>query len=381
MFSILLLFAALVGWGTFPLVRRASKSVNGQIASMYSFATEFVLIVLVTAIAASYSSSINDSDFNIVPVLTNKNAMHWWALFCGGCIVGFGDAISITALANVPASIGFPTWVGICTASGTTIGYIIDGSPAPSLLFGGVAAFVVSVTVQAATCDSVKETVQATLKKKCVLDVLDDVLDHVIVEADMFDNVVDVEAATATAITTTTTTNNNTTTTTTLTTLSDRQWVLVCMAGGLWNSLWSPAATYGRRPFDNTREVCTLFLLGRVSIQPFCHLVLYLSGKAPSSHPFQAAWQLSIKEKMYSMLCGLLVAGSFFLYFEGSKNVNKTAAFAIGNCCPVFTVVVGVFLGDLQNSSVREKWGVFASTCLFAFALIMLTLASKEPEQ
>ena len=78
-----------------------------------------------------------------------------------------------------------------------------------------------------------------------------------------------------------------------------------------------------RRPFDNTREVCTLFLLGRVSIQPFCHLVLYLSGKAPSSHPFQAAWQLSIKEKMYSMLCRCFIY-KYMSDFTISSNLCTT---------------------------------------------------------
>ena len=91
---------------------------------------------------------------------------------------------------------------------------------------------------------------------------------------------------------------------------------------------------------------------------------------------FVDAWRLTRTEKLASLLCGLLLAGSFFLYFEGSKSVNK-----IGNCCPVFTVAAGILLGDLKGSSWRETTGVVGSIFLFVGALVLLTLASAEPEE
>ena len=365
---LVLLFAALIGWGCFPLVRRATKTVNGQLCGMYSFTAELCLVGIVTGCAYAATT---DSSFHMVPPLTKDNAVHWAVLFLGGCLLGIGDAVAMTALANVPASIGFPVWVGVCTATGVTIGYVIDGSPNPSLLFGGVSLFVCSVVVQAMTSGSGKEGKAGQGSLAVVVDVEADVEAVVVVARLPFPHPQKKETPPSTPTTSTPTTP----------TLSDRQWVMVCMAGGLWNSLWSPAATFGRRPFDNTREVCTLFLLGRVCVQPCFHCLLWLSGRAPSAAPFVDAWRLSRTEKLASLLCGLLLAGSFFLYFEGSKSVNKTAAFAIGNCCPVFTVAAGILLGDLKGSNWRETMGVVGSIFLFVGALVLLTLASAEPEE
>jgi drug/metabolite transporter (DMT)-like permease len=365
---LVLLFAALIGWGCFPLVRRATKTVNGQLCGMYSFTAELCLVGIVTGCAYAATT---DSSFHMVPPLTKDNAVHWAVLFLGGCLLGIGDAVAMTALANVPASIGFPVWVGVCTATGVTIGYVIDGSPNPSLLFGGVSLFVCSVVVQAMTSGSGKEGKAGQGSLAVVVDVEANVEAVTVVARLPFPHSQKKEASPSTPTTSTPTTP----------TLSDRQWVMVCIAGGLWNSLWSPAATFGRRPFDSTREVCTLFLLGRVCVQPCFHCLLWLSGRAPSAAPFVDAWRLTRTEKLASLLCGLLLAGSFFLYFEGSKSVNKTAAFSIGNCCPVFTVAAGILLGDLKGSNWRETMGVVGSIFLFVGALVLLTLASAEPEE
>ena len=346
-------------------------------------AAELCLVGIVTGIAYAATT---DSSFQMIPLLTKDNAIHWAVLFLGGCLLGIGDAVAMTALANVPASIGFPVWVGVCTATGTTIGFLIDGSPRPSLLFGGVSLFIVSVVVQAITSDSVKESVTVQASLDVVVDVEANI-EAVVVRLPLSlphsrqqkKEELSTEPPLPTLLKKPPTCTSKIATT--ASPLSDRQWIMVCIAGGLWNSLWSPAATFGRRPFDNTREVCTLFLLGRVCVQPFFHFLLWLSGRAPSAKPFVDAWRLTMKEKLSSMLCGLLIAGSFFLYFEGSKSVNKTAAFAIGNCCPVFTVAAGILLGDLKGSSWRETMGVVSSIFLFSVALILLTLASAEPEQ
>ena len=50
-------------------------------------------------------------------------------------------------------------------------------------------------------------------------------------------------------------------------------------------------------------------------------------------------------------------------------------------CCPVFTVAAGILLGDLKGSNWRETMGVVGSIFLFVGALVLLTLASAEPEE
>jgi drug/metabolite transporter (DMT)-like permease len=406
--SFALLFAALCVWGCYPILRRISQASSTSF-NVYSFLGEFCVLLSVLAISKE------------VPSITNANSFHALMILFGGCVTGAGYFVASSALARLPASIGSSVFIGTSIACGTLSSYIFfPFAGSPILLFGGVALIVLSLGLQgwamhrqsAVVPTNVQEIVpMATVDRVVVVGKTNGKTDAKAVKAV---KAVVVPVVVKTKVKTVASSESvgagkpvaSTDTTiiidvapvefantpnhagrgcsTIRAPTTNGGWLVVLVVVGIINSSWILFSTVGRVSFSS-RSTFVIYLFGRSIVQPFCHMCVQLLSSSKNDGgvvvrlPF---WRMLCQTRrmdlVTSVLGGVAIGVGYFCYFEGSSNgFPPSTAYAIGNCAPLFTMVVGSScMGDLRTFSTSNKCLVFSSAMLFVLALVLLTLSS-----
>lgn len=374
----LILFICIIAWGSYAPLRRTSNNVQGDVFGTVAFIGELTFAVLICftlgswGTSSSSSSIVLDNTTSFYDTLSNDVAHDPGAsllIVLGGALVGFGDAVSFIAFAYVPSSLAFPLVVGTCTGVGTTISYLVDGSERPGLLFAGVVLLIPSVCLLAWAQSlppkkkKEKTTTAATTATTTTTSVR---VETSLEMVDMNYNKVS--------------TNNGTTTTAINATTDTVQWkwILLLIGIGALNSSWGALSTVGRRNL-NIHSSYFLLVIGRVGIQPFGQIIMQLVVYQRSfKYLCVQVWNLSRRHKLRAYGCGLLIGLGYYTYFVGSNVVNKSAAFAISNCSPLWTICLGVCVqNDLKQYQTKAKVAVFASAALFVLAVAVLSLSGS----
>ena len=388
--SFALLFAALCVWGCYPILRRISQASSTSF-NVYSFLGEFCVLLSVLAISKE------------VPSITHANSFHALMILFGGCVTGAGYFVASSALARLPASIGSSVFIGTSIACGTLSSYIFfPFAGSPILLFGGVALIVLSLGLQgwamhrqsAVVPTNVQEIVPMATVDRVVVVGKTDV--NVAVKTVAVKTVESVVAGKPVAATDTTiiidvapvdfanTPNHAGRCCTIRAPTTNGGWLVVLVVVGIINSSWILFSTVGRVSFSS-RSTFVIYLFGRSIVQPFCHMCVQLLSSSKNDGgvvvrlPF---WRMLCQTRrmdlVTSVLGGVAIGVGYFCYFEGSSNgFPPSTAYAIGNCAPLFTMVVGSScMGDLRTFSTSNKCLVFSSALFFVFALVLLTLSS-----
>jgi len=341
--AVALLVLAVVAWGSYPPVRNSAPEVPGPPFALVSFFAE-----LVFALVACSTSSSDFFDEFAQDVRENTNAC--LLIVLGGAFVGTGDLLAMSALQHVPGSLAFPIIVGTCTAVGTTLSYFLDGNPNPELLFTGIALFVLSVGLLGyaeglppRSQDEGETGVQAT-KATAPED------EETAGRGGGGKTPAGEDAVEG----------------------SSRKWVILLVVIGAIDSLWGPLSTVGRRKVA-VRSAYLLVTFGRVGVQPIGQAI----GPRRATVVREALCDTARRGQAAALVCGLLIGCGYYGYFLGSTGLNKSAAFAITNCAPLWTIFVGVScLGDLQRYSNRARLLVASSSLSFVLAVAVLTLSS-----
>jgi hypothetical protein len=156
------------------------------------------------------------------------------------------------------------------------------------------------------------------------------------------------------------------------------KWVVLLIGIGALNSSWGALSTVGRRNVS-VHSSYFLLVLGRIGVQPVGQTMmqLILFKKSPL-HLFMKVLSLPRRDKFRAYGCGLLIGLGYYTYFIGSNVVNKSAAFAISNCSPLWTIVLGVCVQkDLLQYQTKAKVAVLASAALFILSVVVLSLSGN----
>ena len=384
--SFALLFAALCVWGCYPLLRRISQASSTPF-NVFSFLGEFCCVLLVVVISKE------------VPPITHANSFHALMILFGGCVTGAGYFVASSALARLPASIGSSVFIGSSVAFGTLSSSLFfpfqrtgNGS---LLLFGGVALIVLSLGLQGWAMhrqSAVPSTNVQVVQTGVTTGVNAAVVKSVAVTTVDSSPVESLGAGKPIAPTDTTviinvapvvlanTPNHTRCCCTIRAPKTSGEWLVVLVVVGINNSSWILFSTVGRVSFSN-RCTFVIYLLGRSIVQPFCHMCVQLSssksgGGGVARLPFWSALcQTRRIDLCVALLSGVSIGVGYFCFFEGSSNgFPPSTAYAIGNCAPLFTMVVGSScMGDLRTFSTSNKCLVCTSALFFVVALVLLT--------
>ena len=357
----LILFLCIISWGSYAPLRRTSPTTNGSVFGTLAFFAEFTWALFASFTFGSIGSSpltnnatnatisthsiIFDTENNffhrlVTDISINPNAA--LLIILGGALVGFGDSVSFTVLSYVPSSLAFPLVAGTCTAVGTVLSYAVDGSDKPYLLFAGVVLLLPSVVLlsYAQSMPSKEEKERGTKEKEVAIKIMD------------------------------TQTQKSTNTTATW------KWVVLLIGVGIINSTWGPLSTVGRRDCS-VHSAYFLLSMGRIGVQPISQSLtqIFVFQKTPCNL-LRECYNVPRRDKLCAFGCGLLIGIGYYSYFVGSNVVNKSAAFAISNCSPLWTIVIGVFVcKDLIRYKTEAKFAVVGSAVCYIVAVLLLTLS------
>ena len=358
-----ILFLCIISWGSYAPLRRTSPHVPGAAFGTLAFVAEFLWACAISFTFGSITEpghasnnsteyQLLDSDSNFFQRLASDvtlNPGNAVLIVLGGTFVGFGDSVSFSVLTYVPSSLAFPLIVGTCTAVGTTISYIVDGSENPVLLFAGVALLIPSIVFLAWAQSN---------------------MDPVLTEDIELDTLPGLEEKT-----TTLPVSSPSPATAATTATPTWKWIVLLLAIGSLNSLWGPLSTVGRRNVS-VHSGYFLLTMGRIGIQPMSQSLtqLLVFKKNPRALLTQV-YDVPRRDKLCAFGCGLLIGLGYYSYFIGSNVVNKSAAFAISNCSPLWTICLGVCVQkDLQRYQNRAKIAVGLSTVCFIASISVLCL-------
>ena len=380
----LILFLCIISWGSYAPLRRTSPTTNGSVFGTLAFFAEFTWALFASFTFGSIGSSpltnnatnatisthsiIFDTENNffrrlVTDISINPNAA--LLIILGGALVGFGDSVSFTVLSYVPSSLAFPLVAGTCTAVGTVLSYAVDGSDKPYLLFAGVVLLLPSIVLlsYAQSMPSKEEKEGETKEIEVAIKIMDTQTQKESTKTPT--NSLSINSSS-------TTTTNNTTTNTTAT----WKWVVLLIGVGIINSTWGPLSTVGRRDCS-VHSAYFLLSMGRIGVQPISQSLtqIFVFQKTPCNL-LRECYNVPRRDKLCAYGCGLLIGIGYYSYFVGSNVVNKSAAFAISNCSPLWTIVIGVFVcKDLIRYKTEAKFAVVGSAVCYIVAVLLLTLS------
>ena len=370
-----ILFSCIIAWGSYAPLRRTSPKVDGPAFGSLAFCAEFTWSCLIsftfgsighthtnstaTATATAATTIVFDSESNFFARLSSdvsSNPGQSSLIMLGGAFVGFGDSICFTVLSYVPSSLAFPLIVGTCIVVGTTISYIVDGSNKPILLFVGVVLLIPSILLLGWAQNSVsKETTDTATETK----------------TETANEMRGIQLG-----------NTVTTTAKEVATPKTKQvatwkWIVLLITIGTINSLWGPLSTLGRRNVS-VHSGYFLLTMGRILVQfPSQSVTQMWLYRKPPLNIFSQMYHVPRRDKCSAFGCGVLIGYGYYTYFIGSNVVNKSAAFAISNCSPLWTIVIGVCVQkDLKRYNQRAKIAVALSTGCFIAAVAVLSLSA-----
>ena len=120
-----------------------------------------------------------------------------------------------------------------------------------------------------------------------------------------------------------------------------------------------------------------LLSAGRIGVQPFSQSLMecLVFGNTPCDL-LRECYNVPRRDKYKALGCGWLIGVGYYTYFVGSNVVNKSASFAISNCSPLWTIVIGVVCQrDLQQYRPEARLAVLGSVVCFVVAVALLSLS------
>jgi uncharacterized membrane protein len=360
-----LVFVSFLFWGAHPICRRVAKEADGAAYALVCFLGEcFFALVFCSVFGALTCPSSSSCSWlttsvgwdEISTTLSARGKILW--IILGGSLVGCGDFFLPIVMSYVPATIAFPIVAGGCLSAGTFMNFLIVGNAKPIALFTGLFAAIFAVLAMAKgqskrVGPKTVSTVQGIIE-------MTDLTEKASPPTAAEDDGGNEEQSDR----------------------GGRKWVFLLVLMGLNNSLWSPLSSLGQSGEDGIGGPYAAYFaleLGRVGIQPFIH-VLYngcCRKRLSKRSSIELAKELTRRDFLYAFLNGMLISVGYFFYFLSSVVVNKAAAFAISNCAPLVTVLLGVcVLREVDTYSSASKKLIALSILLYTAAIALLTFSS-----
>jgi uncharacterized membrane protein len=356
--SDLFVFVSLIVWGLYIPVRRTTV-VDGQLLAVHFFIAEALSIVTLSVLFGNMTFA-KSSWFDESHVVSDDDTWESTLLvFLGGLAVGTGDFVALVVSKNVPGAIAFPIYSGTCLVLGTSLNYIIDGSElTPSFLFSGTAVALLAIICLGWSSTQMSDQ---NVPSSAVI-ALDDlevgkekVNDKIKKDFLINQSVEDEEEKERTN--------------------RMMKYILILVFFGATNSSWTVCSTLAGDDVNPNLKALALSV-GRVLVQfPVQYVHSRISGSLSLTEIIRKAFEMSSRDIKISRACGVLVGIGYWSYFNAVSHVNPAVAFAVSNCSPLVTTLVGVFLlSELRNYTNVGRIGVLTSTILFVCAIVLMSL-------
>jgi len=326
------------------------------------------------------------------------------AIFAGGFLLANADFFCACSCTRIPFSVAYPVYAGLALASSCLISYAIEGTTAHLglFVFGIICALCAIVCIALSEAFSTKEKAlpQVLIKhspdaknrplidKELLMAKLKHGLEHALdfsahnkqlndsvhSAVSMLDSheplqVLNVEKDVVLS-----------------------QWVFIAAFGGLLAGTWSPLSSYGRHDGEDEPGigpfVCMfIFQFGQLFAVPF---MLYYYGhimivKEQNCDPVSIGSyitdlvELPVEDKGYGLLTGCMIGFAYVCYFTASEVIPPALAFAIGSCCPLVTILIGVFIfRNLNDANNTQRVLVAASFTLFVLAITVMIFSDTD---
>lgn len=83
-------------------------------------------------------------------------------------------------------------------------------------------------------------------------------------------------------------------------------------------------------------------------------------------------------EVICAATAGVFVAIGYFCYFATSSSIPRATAFAIGSCSPLVNKGVAYMFNEYEEFSWKGKFYLLFSAFLYALAIYLLYLSTKD---
>ena len=381
----IMLLGTMTCWGSWSSIRMLCKA-DGPV-----FVILYILGQFVVGIVCEFSFGMGTG----IPGLFNSQTflggwmkqMAWYrilAIVIGGSCCANSDFLASCACTRLPFAVVVPIFMGWALIQATVLNYIIEDSDAnPYYLFAGVfMAFMAICSMSLSDRYAVTESSEYSTRisqgsfgkeKSTDRDVLQARLLH------SADSDIDDAMASLPAIRGQTKTN------------TINSWIYVSVFAGAIAGMWSPLQVMGRKgtgAVDNPLVCLFLFHSGAVLSIPmmlFYHgRVIATAGKVSGgaseveymSDYWQQLLDLPMKDKMFGMLAGGVVAMGTFLFFTASAVLSSTISFAICSCAPLVSIAIGVIIfKQLDKAPTPQTVFIALASVLFTTAIVLMVLA------
>lgn len=365
--------------------------------------TMFIAFTLGNVTDVNNSNFTNDYFFDEVSH-TNLFSHRSLAIFAGGFLLANADFFCACACTRVPFSVAYPIYAGLALAAGCLISYAIQGTDAHLglFVFGIICAICAIICIALSeACSTQEKSLPQVLIKHSPDAKHRPMIDKELLMAKLkhgLEHALDFSAHNK---------QLNDSVHSTMSMLDSHeplqilnvekdvvlsQWVFIAALGGLLAGTWSPLSSYGRHDEQEDSGigpfVCMfIFQCGQLMALP---LMLWYYGhimivKETNCSPVSITnyltdlYQLPIEDKGYGLLTGCMIGFAYVCYFTASEVIPPTLAFAIGSCCPLVTILIGVFIfKNLHEANFAQRVLVAASFSLFVLAITVMVFSDTD---
>lgn len=372
------------------MLRRYSKGASSQAFSIVmvfaQYLTTCTLCFWLGSMTERGSSNFPEPSFAYGMVTDSTKVMSIILLLLGGCFIGYGDSAATMAIEHLGLGLGGPIVFGLSLSLGTVFDFVLQRDNTTSeavLLFIAVACVFTAIHIDANSYQhnlnkNATKMAQVTLSTKKPKK--DDValrksksmvhLEQGGPQTSLLNNKdlyqpVSTEAPPCVAVHE----------------IERPRAIKLALVGGVIMACWSPCSTAAT--YVDTMFFYSLFFWFQtgelVGIIPSVLIQINAAGDPKTFRDVvRDITSMTFVEVICASTAGVFVAIGYFCYFATSSSIPRATAFAIGSCSPLVNKGVAYMFNEYEEFSWKGKFYLLFSAFLYALAIYLLYLSTKD---
>lgn len=395
--SYFLLLLILVFWGVWPALRRISNDASSQAFSVVMVFSQYVttcgICFFLGSITERGSSMFPEPSFAWAIVDDSGKTLSILLLLVGGCCIAYGDSAATMAIEHLGLALGGPMVFGISLSFGTAFDFVLQRKNTTSeavLLFMAVVCVFWAIYIDACShehnMDKAKtapvslphQTLEKNKKmpyRKCKSMINMDaakpqssllaIPQHAFVDVECSKKSMEIPLLPNVATHA----------------IPRPRAIKLALAWGMVMACWSACST-AATDVDSMYFYSLFFWFQTgevIGIVPSVMMQLKIAGDPKNLRDvLREIRSMTLSDVACSATAGIFVAVGYFCYFATSDTIPRATAFAFGSCSPIVNKAVAYVFREYDDFSWKGKFYLLFSAFLYAVAIYLLYLSTKD---